>query len=269
MSVLPRALLVSAALVLSLIAARAHGASCTDADAVAAVRAEAAVRCPCNAATSHGQYVSCVARIAHSAVGAFVLPRECASAVKRCASRSTCGRAGAVTCCRTGRSGKTRCSIKRSGASCRSPRAGSACVGTVPSCCDACTASGCTPTTTTSSSTSTTSTTATTLPGVCGDGQVNQPSEQCDGTAGSASCSPAGCGPPGSPHECQCCVPDGGTVIVFVGCAPGICCNDDCYEVGPSAITCSPTCLGPGAPCSPSVPCCFGPCFPGTPPTCG
>jgi hypothetical protein len=73
--------------------------------------------------------------------------------------RSTCGKPGYVTCCRTRSSGKTSCSIKRSAARCVAPHGGTVCVGSVPSCCDACGAGGCNTTSTTSTTTSTSSTT--------------------------------------------------------------------------------------------------------------
>src|SRR5437867_825051 len=86
--------------------------------------------------------VTCVAHVADDEVAGGQLPVACRANVERCASRSTCGRAGHVTCCRTSATGSTTCAIKRS-ASCRAPRGGRACVGTEASCCDACGASGC------------------------------------------------------------------------------------------------------------------------------
>src|SRR5881397_923770 len=82
-----------------------------DAQAVADARAAAAAECDCARASSHTGYVDCVARVA---------------------TRSTCGRPGAVTCCRTRADGTRRCSVS-SAALCTSPVGGSACGGDEPS----------------------------------------------------------------------------------------------------------------------------------------
>jgi hypothetical protein len=70
---------------------------------------------------------------------------EVEATCKRCAARSTCGKPGFVTCCRTSAGGVTRCSTKRDAERCVAPAGGSACVGSVSSCCDACTDGGCAP----------------------------------------------------------------------------------------------------------------------------
>lgn len=155
-------------LVLVVAAADGVSAACTSPAAVALVRAEIEASCPCATATSHSAYTSCASGVASQAVTAGILPSGCRTSVVQCASNSTCGRAGAVTCCRTIASGKTSCSVKSGAGACRAPKGGSACVGAVSSCCDACTATGCaapTTTTTVASSTTTvsTSTTTTTL----------------------------------------------------------------------------------------------------------
>lgn len=137
---------------LALPIASTAGAACGDqpgdAGAVAMARALAATRCDCATAPSHGQHVRCVGAVAREALRARTLPERCVAQVVRCAARSTCGRPGAVTCCRTDAAGATRCRVKRSAAGCWPPRGGSACVGTEASCCDSCT-TGCLPVTTT------------------------------------------------------------------------------------------------------------------------
>ena len=94
----------------------------------------------CTTASNHGQYVSC---ISHEAKADTTLPSSCHGAVVKCAAKSTCGKSGFVTCCRTNSAGVTKCSTKSSGTACTPPKLGTACVGTHPSCCDACTATGC------------------------------------------------------------------------------------------------------------------------------
>jgi hypothetical protein len=116
-----------------------------DAASIAAARAAIDQACDCEGARNHGQYVRCAAAVLKAEVGAGNLPKSCKGAVQRCAARSTCGKAGFVTCCRTNAKGKTSCSIKSSMARCTAPRGGSACVGNFSSCCEACDGDGCVP----------------------------------------------------------------------------------------------------------------------------
>src|SRR5262245_9611961 len=127
-----------------------------DLAAVAATRAAADAACPCGTAVNHGQYVSCVADFANNDPS---LPKQCKGAVKKCAAKSTCGKPGFVTCCRT-KNGKTKCSLKKDASLCTPQKGGSACVGSFSSCCDACTETGCAGGSTTSTAPSTTATTA-------------------------------------------------------------------------------------------------------------
>jgi len=120
-------------------------ALCPETAAAAAVQAAIDARCDCLGATRHGAYVRCAVGVAKAAVKAGTLPRRCKGAVKSCAARSTCGKPGFVTCCRTTATGATKCSIKRAPAQCKPPRGGTACVGHRPSCCDACATGGCAP----------------------------------------------------------------------------------------------------------------------------
>ena len=131
----------------------AAGCDLTDpatATAVANARSAADTACGgCANATNHGQYVSCVAQQAN---GNASLPTECRGFVKRCAARSTCGKPGFITCCKTKSDGTTtKCSTKHDragdGTICtdHAPPGGHACVGSHQSCCDACTSSGCAP----------------------------------------------------------------------------------------------------------------------------
>lgn len=130
---------------------------CTDDAAVAAARAAASSECDCATATNHGRYVSCVAQVATELVDSGDLPGECKGEVVRCAAKSTCGKPGAVTCCRIDRKGKVKCSIKKTAEKCLPPRDGGACIGASDSCCDACVNScGGTTTTTTGAPTTTT-----------------------------------------------------------------------------------------------------------------
>jgi hypothetical protein len=110
---------------------------------VAAARATVASQCDCAGAPDHGTHVRCAATVADGAVAQGHLAGACRGEVVRCASKSTCGRAGRVTCCRVGADGRRRCGVKREGAACSPPRNGTACLGTAASCCDACTAPTC------------------------------------------------------------------------------------------------------------------------------
>jgi hypothetical protein len=125
------------------LAAHASAAKCdaTGADAADVARAHAAVaaNCDCAGASNHGQYVKCVTEQANMTL----TNPSCKGAVVKCAARSTCGKPGFVTCCRTSAKGVTKCSTKSGADRCNPPRGGSACVSTFASCCDACTATGC------------------------------------------------------------------------------------------------------------------------------
>jgi hypothetical protein len=133
------------ALAMSLVMLSAQGgaARCdaTGADAadVAAARAAVALNCDCAGAENHGQYVRCATEQAR----ATLENPSCRGAVTKCAAKSTCGKPGFVTCCRTNSKGTTKCSTKSSADRCKAPKGGSACVSTFASCCDACTTGGC------------------------------------------------------------------------------------------------------------------------------
>jgi hypothetical protein len=114
-----------------------------DAAAVAAARAQVDTDCPCGTFTNHGQYVKCAKTVAIDRANANTLPKQCKGSVIKCAAKSTCGKPGFVTCCRTNAAGKTTCSTKPDASKCKAPNNGSACVSTFSSCCDACTATGC------------------------------------------------------------------------------------------------------------------------------
>lgn len=101
---------------------------------IAAARAAVAAACDCSAASTHGSYVRCAARTANETL----VNRSCSRHVKTCASRSTCGKPGFVTCCITSEKG-TRCKTKRSAQHCTDK---GGVVSGCASCCDACPAPG-------------------------------------------------------------------------------------------------------------------------------
>ena len=160
------------------------GKQSDDADQVAAVRAEASEQCDCEGASRHDKYMQCVEKVAKAAAKDGSLREECKGNVMRCASMSTCGRPGFVTCCRTDEHGHTMCQIKHGEQDCKAPHGGSACVGSQSSCCDACAANGsCVPgettTTTTPAETTTTTVAETTTTTAVGATTTTQPSIQC------------------------------------------------------------------------------------------
>src|SRR5262245_27465527 len=98
---------------------------------IANARAAVAANCDCAGATvTHGSYKSCAAHQAK----AVLTNKSCAGVVKKCASRSTCGKPRAVTCCLTTPKG-TKCKIKKDASHCTAKQGT---VGTCTSCCDAC-----------------------------------------------------------------------------------------------------------------------------------
>ncbi len=121
-----------------------------------AVQAALGSECSCATATNHGKYVSCVAHVVKRLSDAGTIPINCRGAVKRCAARSVCGKAGFVTCqiptdtcdqttmhctaqptlaCLVDADCGTRCKIKRSSDVCLG--AGGA-VGASSTCCATC-----------------------------------------------------------------------------------------------------------------------------------
>src|SRR2546426_11075622 len=94
---------------------------------IANARAAVAANCDCAGALTHGAYVSCAAQQANT----VLVNQSCARFVKKCASRSICGKpGGAVTCCITTTRG-TRCRIKKDALHCTAKQGT---VGTCTSC---------------------------------------------------------------------------------------------------------------------------------------
>ena len=117
--------------------------ACPDAAEATAVEAAVEAQCHCAGAADHATYVRCATRVAKSALKSGALSKQCKLAAVDCAARSTCGKRGFVTCCRTTARGRMTCSIKRDAAHCKAPKHGTACPGQRPSCCDACGSDGC------------------------------------------------------------------------------------------------------------------------------
>lgn len=144
------ALLVGMAAAIVLLAAGDAQARCGDApgDAAAVAATRAAIQTTCGCPTALGSrstYLSCAREVIRQRVATGAMPASCRSSVSRCVNKSTCGRPGAVSCCRTNKSGKTTCSVVSSAARCKAPAGGTACTGVYASCCDACVTGGCRP----------------------------------------------------------------------------------------------------------------------------
>src|SRR5438067_590261 len=132
-----------------LLATRQDALAACDPSVLANARAQIATECDCASASNHGEYVSCVTHATNDAVKAGTLSSDCVDAIMNCASNSTCGKPGFVTCCRTDAGGITSCSVVNKASNCTAPQGGTAQVGTQSSCCDACAGGGTTTTTTT------------------------------------------------------------------------------------------------------------------------
>ena len=63
-----------------------------------AAQAAIAQECPCEGASNHGQYVSCVAHVVRRLAASGAVAVNCKGKVTRCGARSTCGKPGFVTC---------------------------------------------------------------------------------------------------------------------------------------------------------------------------
>jgi hypothetical protein len=122
---------------------KGQGGGACDASALASSRVVVDAACDCAAATRHGAYVSCVQHAVKDGIGAGTVTKSCRGALKKGAARSTCGKPGAVACCRTKASGTTKCSIKANASACTAPSGGASCVSPLTSCLDACTTTGC------------------------------------------------------------------------------------------------------------------------------
>lgn len=96
--------------------------------------------------------------------------------------------------------------------------------------------------------TTTMTTTTTFIPGICGNGVVDQPGEDCDPPDGLANCDPQffTCRLPGEPGECTCC--GGGACSYDLG-VP--CCDpfQTCVN-GPGPLDACEACRPAGQPCS-------------------
>ena len=196
---------------------------------VANARAAVAVACDCATAVDHRSYVRCAVATADP----VLVNKHCRRAVRRCASKSACGRPGAVACCRTTSAGRTSCRIKQSAAHCVAPAGGSACAGSTPSCCDACGAGSCDTTT----STSTTSTSSTTLfPPQCGVGAGGVCGGFCPSLFDDCVNDPDSGG-------CQC-VPGPCRAIGGIGSCGGTCPSPAVCSFYPGGCTCIAQCPG-------------------------
>src|SRR2546425_6575210 len=209
---------------------------------IADARAAVAANCDCAHAASHSAYVGCAGQQA----GAVLQNKDCRRVVVSCAAKSTCGRPGFVTCCRTKpRKGQpvTGCSVRKDAAPCTPPAGGGACVGSVASCCDACPTGGC----------ATTTTTTTTLP----------PCDMAATTACGGTCPPMRrCVLLEDPQHTFCgCIPDGTQACADAG-FPF--CNGQC----PTAQHCGTLSRVPDGPCA-CVPDGTTACGDATFPTCG
>ena len=249
------------ALLVAILAARIVWAGCdpnVDPDRTDVANARAAVAAACDCNGDRHAYVRCASDTAE----ATLVNKRCAGVVRRCAGRSTCGRAGFVTCCRTRRSGSVSCTVKRSAASCMPPPGGSACVGSLPSCCDACADYGCTATTTT-----TTSTTTTTFPPPCGPdgtgscgGTCFDPYDRCeqDAQTGQCVCVLGGCHAFGGIGSCRGTCPGGGSCSLCAACGGCGCiipCNGgtvpQCNGACPPGYVCGYDGIDPVCLCAP------------------
>jgi len=118
------------------------------------------------------------------------------------------------------------------------------------------------PTGTTTTTTTTASTTTTFIPGICGNGVIDQPGEDCDLPDGSVTCVPGTftCRAPGEPGECTCCGNGSCSYDEGVPCCDPFqtCVNgpgplDACEACSPAGQACTTGPLGPG--CCPGAVC--------------
>jgi hypothetical protein len=141
---------------------------------IANARAAVAANCDCGG-PSHGAYVQCAVQ----QINLTLQNPSCRGNVKRCASHSTCGKPGAVTCGIVRTTG-TKCRVLSDTASCTAKHGT---VGFCTSCCDALPMPGSGPSCPASTTTTPTTTSTTTLPPYC----------CAQGGASCGACSDGGC----------------------------------------------------------------------------
>jgi hypothetical protein len=122
------------------LAAERCDATGADSTAIAAARAAIDAACDCDGST-HAAYGKCATRTLAARVKGGLLSPACRREVLDCARHSTCGRVGAVACCRAMSNGRSGF-IARSAAMCFEHRP-AGCVGPGRSVCDACNTQAC------------------------------------------------------------------------------------------------------------------------------
>lgn len=212
----------------ALLTARPAAAACdTTANASSLSQARTAIdeACPCAAATSPGAHAKCAKVVVAARVANAQLVKSCKGEALKHATKSICGRPGAVVCCRT-KPGKTSHKIAGSAAKCTSTPALTACVSLLSSIDTGCDTMGC-------------------VAPVCGNGVV-EPSETCDPPYGvdcDDTCQLATCEPPVT--TCG-----NGTVEFGESCEPA--------GAGACGWDCQPTSCAPASPGEIDVACVDG-----------
>ena len=202
-------------------AAATHAACDTAANAVslAATRYLIDVTCDCAAALKPSDHAKCARPIVAARVANGALPKTCKSEALRHATKSICGRPGAVVCCRVKANGKTSHKVAKVPAMCADTPTLTTCISTYDSVPSGCSASGC-------------------VSPVCGDGVVEGP-EGCDPPDTGmcdANCQPLICDPPVT--DCGNGVVDAGETCdpPGVGACDWTCQTATCAGGGPTEI---------------------------------
>lgn len=175
-------LFASLTLACVLAAARVATAGCdatvANDQALRDARAAIDAACPCAAATSPGTHTKCAKVVVNARVANAQLDTKCKSAALLHAKKSTCGRPGAVVCCRV-KPGKTSHKIAKSAAKCTGTSTLTACTSDLQFIDTGCDANGC-------------------VAPICGN-EVVEPGETCDPPLGpdcSNTCQTESCEPP-------------------------------------------------------------------------
>lgn len=170
MGSLANRMLVCFAIAFAAAASPAQARRCADTSGFAAAMEAVEASVPCAATGSHRRYV----KDAVKALGGRLNGPCKRSFVRRFIKQSTCGRDGMVVCCKAGRPG-----TRLRNAVVKADRCSGPCPGAPASVGVGCTATGaCVPTTTTT----TTTRTIPPPPPTCGNGVIDAPTEECDGT---------------------------------------------------------------------------------------
>lgn len=145
---MPRSALISLVVTLIVVSAGRAEARCdvtASATALADARAAIDAACPCGLAEKPSAYVKCAKPVIAARIENQLLDKACKGEALKHATKSTCGRPGAVVCCRVSTSGHTSHKIAKEAGKCVDTPKITTCISDFQSVPTGCTPTGCAP----------------------------------------------------------------------------------------------------------------------------